>query len=101
MEENDRESKHGTISEVFLILTLTKGPCVMNLFDKSDFNGVKHRKPVQSQPEDVRVTCPNVTEECLTHCYHSLEHQRVDMCTLGVCVITFKYCICSQVKRLA
>ena len=42
------------------------------------------------------ISCPNVKRECLGHCWHSVPHDQVSMCTAGVCPITFKKCICNE-----
>ena len=42
------------------------------------------------------VSCPNVKKECLDHCWHSIPHDRINMCTTGICPLTFKKLVCSE-----
>jgi hypothetical protein len=42
------------------------------------------------------VSCPNIKRECLNHCWHSVPHDRVSMCTKGVCPLTRKKLVCSE-----
>jgi len=53
-----------------------------------NFDKHYHRQPAKIEFPEQKMVCPNKQPECEVHCYHSKEHQKSQMCSQGICVIT-------------